>query len=123
MRLKKIGFVFVSLALVLASSLSAWAEVSQAAIDYLAESSQNQWVTQALSAVGAFEFDLAYLDDYEDANANDFAKTILAVVAAGLDPHDFNGQDLVEGLLAYHNNSQLGAVNLLNDDIWGVIAL
>src|SRR3989344_1927811 len=123
MRLKKIGFVFLSLALVLASGLAARAEVSQATLDYLAESSQNQWVTQALSAAGASEFDLAYLDDYNGSNANDFAKTILAVVAAGSDPYDFNSQDLVEGLMGYHNNSQLGAANLLNDDIWGIIAL
>ena len=86
-------------------------------------SAQDQWVTQGLASAGQVDLDLAYLDEFSGQNANEFAKTILAVVAAGENPYDFNSQNLVEGLLGYHNNNQIGATNLLNDDIWGVIAL
>ena len=120
---KKIGFIVLTLALVLSSSFIAKAEVSQATIDYLLNSAQDQWVTQGLASAGQVDLDLAYLDEFSGQNANEFAKTILAVVAAGENPYDFNSQNLVEGLLGYHNNNQIGATNLLNDDIWGVIAL
>jgi len=105
------------------SSFKLEAAVSQLTVNYLAAGAQSAWVTQALKAAGRDNLDLAYLNDWQGQHANDFAKTILAVVAAGQNPASFNGQNLTERLLGYQNNNQLGSTNLLNDDFWGILAL
>lgn len=119
---KKLLIILSILTIVLVFSF-ARAQVSQQTIDYLLNSPQDAWVTQGLAAAGVTNLDLSYLNSFSGSNANEYAKTILAVIAAEEDPYNFNGQDLVEGLLSYHNNGQLGATNLLNDDFWGVMAL
>ena len=55
--------------------------------------------------------------------ATDWARSILAITAAGENPRDFGGVDYVGRLKGYYNNNQIGSVNLLNDDFWGVLAL
>lgn len=121
--------IFISLLIVatvtlgLPSNFKVEAAVAQATIDYLLRARQSSWITQGLSAAGQEDLSLEYLDNWQGQHANDVSKAVLAVVAAGQNPNDFNGQNLVQVLLDYQNNNQLGAVNLINDDKWGIIAL
>lgn len=57
------------------------------------------------------------------ALATDVEKRILAIVAADEDTTDFGNVDYNELLTTYHNNNQIGDPILLNDDIFGLIAI
>jgi energy-coupling factor transport system substrate-specific component len=73
------------------------------------------WAMLALAAVGRNPLDVAgsgkspvdflrsHLDEVDDAG--DVARTILALEAAGVDPRDFGGENLVERLLAERRQS------------------
>ena len=121
--------IFVSLLIVssitlgLPSNFKLEAAVGQATIDYLLRARQSSWITQGLAAAGQENLSLEYLNNFNGQHANEVSKAILAVVAAGNNPADFNGQNLVQTLLGYQNNNQLGAANLINDDKWGIMAL
>lgn len=56
-------------------------------------------------------------------SATDVERQILAVRAAGVDPHGFGGQNLVSILLGRFHDGQLGETSLLNDDMFGILAL
>lgn len=97
------------------------------------------WAVMALAA--AEEEDavadlIAYLEDEAggyagEYEATDWARMILAIVAAGEDPTDFDGDNYVDGLLGLrevedetgYDYNQIGDPELLNDDIWGILAL
>lgn len=95
------------------------------------------WALMALAA--AEEEDavgdvIGYLEDEVDSSdfeATDWARMLLAIVAAGEDPTDFGGDDYVDELLGTRevedetgsDYNQIGDPYLLNDDFWGVIAL
>ncbi|MDP2586365.1 MAG: DUF4430 domain-containing protein [Candidatus Komeilibacteria bacterium] len=121
--------LFVSLLIVatvtlgLPSNFKLEAAVGQATIDYLLRARQSSWITQGLAAAGQQNLNLDYLNGFEAQHANDAAKAVLAVVAAGHNPADYNGQNFVQTLLGFQNNNQLGAANLINDDKWGIMAL
>lgn len=124
--MKKIFIILLiisSVTLGLPSNFKLEAAVAQATIDYLLRARQSSWITQGLSAAGEENLNLDYLENFQGQHANDVSKAVLAVVAAGQNPNDFNGQNLVQTLLAYQNNNQLGAINLINDDKWGIMAL
>lgn len=61
-----------------------------------------------------------YLDPEK---ATDWERHALAVVACGENPRNFGGVDFVEKIEEFYDGEQIGERNLLNDDIWGVIAL
>lgn len=124
--MKKILNIFLLVAFItlgLPSNFKLEAAVGQATIDYLLRARQSSWITQGLRAAGEANLNLDYLNNWQSQHANDVSKAVLAVVAAGQNPNDFNGQNLVQTLLNYQNNNQLGAVNLINDDDWGIMAL
>lgn len=58
-----------------------------------------------------------------NAPATDVERKIIAIAAAGEDTEDFGGVDYNAQLASHHNNDQIGEMNLLNDDIFGVIAI
>lgn len=120
--MKKRLLTFSALTLILSMGLVN-AQVSQTTITYLTNSPQDAWVTQGLAATGQTNLNLGYLNNFSGNNANEVARTILAVVAAQEDPYDFNDQNLVVNLIGYHNNQQIGSTSLLNDDFWGLMAL
>ncbi|MCK9357961.1 MAG: hypothetical protein M0R22_12595 [Dehalococcoidia bacterium] len=107
---------------------------SDGSIDSFATSA---WALMALAA--AEEEDavgdvIGYLEDEVDTGgfeATDWARMLLAIVAAGEDPEDFGGEDYIEGLLDTRevedetgsDYNQIGEPDQLNDDFWGVIAL
>ncbi|MBS7623550.1 hypothetical protein KEJ39_07760, partial [Candidatus Bathyarchaeota archaeon] len=53
----------------------------------------------------------------------DYSRFILSMVAAGEDPQNINGIDLVSKLESYYTGGQFGDASLLNDDFWAIIAL
>ena len=97
------------------------------------------WAVMALAA--AEEEDavadlIAYLEDEAgdyvgEYKATDWARMILAIVAAGEDPTDFGGKHYIDGLLDLrevenetgYDYNQIGDPELLNDDIWAILAL
>jgi len=66
---------------------------------------------------------LQALEDATLMSATDVARQILALRAAGENVTNFNDSDLVESLRAYWQGGQIGAHELINDDIFGVLAL
>ena len=58
-----------------------------------------------------------------DAPATTIERKILAVAATGNDTSNFGGYNYNEKLKTYHNNNQIGETTLLNDDIFGIIAI
>lgn len=99
------------------------AEVSEATVNYLRNAGQTAWITQALKAAGQDNLSLSYLDGAEINNANEAAKAILAITAAGQNPYDYQNENYVGRLFDFYNNNQIGSTQLLNDDFWGVLAL
>jgi hypothetical protein len=57
------------------------------------------------------------------ASATEWERAILAISAAGQNPFSFGGRNYVQTLEAMANNSQIGDANLLNDDMFGLLAL
>ncbi|MEX1997578.1 MAG: prenyltransferase/squalene oxidase repeat-containing protein [Candidatus Andersenbacteria bacterium] len=56
-------------------------------------------------------------------SALDVERLVLAVRAGGGDPRRFGGQNLVTKLKGYYHHNQIGEETLVNDDIFGVLAL
>src|SRR3989338_9175031 len=123
MKKRKIFLIAFLILALLAPSFIIKAQVDQDTIDYLTNAEQNSWVTQALKAAGQSDFDLNYLNDFTIANATDAAKAVLAVIAAGSNPYSYQNQNYVGSLMSYYQDSQIGSLNLVNDDFWGILAL
>lgn len=83
------------------------------------------WSLMAFSSAGKNNQKLVnFLKNNSSYNkATDVERTILAAVAVGEDPRDFGGIDLLERLEGFANNGQIGEVDSLSDDIFGVLAL
>ena len=96
------------------AGVSAWAAVAFGAADI-----------DSASVAGQGTSLVDFLQGYVPApggRATDFARQILAALAAGEDPRSF-GTDLIGGLKAFHQNSQVGDTGLINDDIFAMLAL
>ena len=91
---------------------SGWAAIAFGAAETYAENVKN----------GSTSL-LDFLKSYKPQKATDFARQILAALASGKDPRNFGGYDLITGLKNFYNEGQIGEVDLINDDIFGVLAL
>lgn len=72
------------------------------------------------------QYDRSLLDGLTQATLNsatDIERQILAVRAGGSNPRTWYGSDLVARLLGQYRNRQIGEEGLLNDDIFGILAL
>lgn len=92
-------------------------------IQYLKLQPQDAWSLMALTANGENSIDFNSLKSITEKSATNYAKSILALTAGGKDPASFGNENYVEKLKSYFQNSQFGDENLLNDDIWAVLAL
>ena len=92
------------------------------------------WVVTAIAAAGEDPADWKQgvnpsIVDYLSTNAatatsaTDYARMILAIVAADEDPTSFGGMDFVALLNAEYDNTQIGDDTLVNDDFWGIMGL
>jgi hypothetical protein len=64
-----------------------------------------------------------FLKNTSASKAIDLEAPILAITAAGQDAHTFPATDLVAALKGFYDGTQLGDATLLNDDIFGLLAL
>ncbi|MDP2704380.1 MAG: DUF4430 domain-containing protein [bacterium] len=82
----------------------------------------NPWITMALVAAGE-SVSVEYLKGTTGDTAIAYEAPILAIAAAGENPRTFPNTNLVEKLKSFHTNNQIGDASLVNDDIFGLLAL
>ncbi|MCX6784764.1 MAG: DUF4430 domain-containing protein, partial [Candidatus Komeilibacteria bacterium] len=99
------------------------AEVTQATRDYLHAQALSDWVVMGLAATGENNFNLDYLVQANPQSATDYSRSILAITAANQNPMTVANRDWLTGLRGFFNNNQFGSIQLINDDIWAVLAL
>ena len=98
-----------------------------AAVNYLKSRPLDEWGVMALastSALGGVSLDFLKADP--GAKPTDIEKRILAIVAAQQDPETFGQVNLIQKLTSNFNGTEINsslASNLLNDDIFGLLAL
>ncbi len=98
--------------------------------------SVSAWVVMALVAAGENPHEwkvnqttpsiVDYLKDNVDKLGNvptDYERFILAMVAAGENPKNISGVNCVEKLKGFYEKGQIGSLQALNDDFWGLLAL
>ena len=95
----------------------------QKAVSYLKTQPADPWQTMALIAAGETDLNLNHLKEVSGNLATDYEKTILALTAAGENPRTFGNIDFVAQLKSFYQSNQIGSLNLLNDDFWGILAL
>lgn len=116
------------LCLFLLALLSAYAPGAEASFDsgkavsYLLNHKGNPWVMMALASNGT-PVTAGDLKLEAAQTALDYSAPILALAAVGQDPRNFNNENYLEKLLGFRNNGQLGDPELINDDIFGLLAL
>lgn len=94
-------------------------------IGYLKAQAQTPWTTMALAAGGEAVIDLVHLKSVpsDQKSATAYAKYILALAAVGENPTTFGNENYLEKLKGYFQDNQFGDKNLLNDDVWVILAL
>lgn len=93
-----------------------------AAVSYLKSKPISPWSIMALSAAGESP-SLEGLKTISGTKAIDLEAPILALTAAGKDPRSFGSENLVAKLKIFYDGTQLGEANIINDDIFGLLAL
>ncbi len=93
------------------------------ALSYLQNHSESAWSIMAQVALGGTSISDGAMKNISGSSAIEYEAPILAVAAIGKNPQDFYGQNYVTALKNFHNSSQLGDPSLLNDDIFGILAL
>lgn len=97
------------------------AAVSNDTLSYLQQQDQaNEWVVMARRSAG--QSVSASQIAIDTVSTTDIERMILGVTAANEDAANFKGHNLIQLLDAQRKSSQIGDVNLLNDDIWGILA-
>ncbi|HEY4510032.1 MAG TPA: DUF4430 domain-containing protein [Candidatus Paceibacterota bacterium] len=92
------------------------------AVAYLKTQGNEATKTMALVATGE-TVDVSYLKSFTGTTAIEYAKPIMAIVAAGENPSTYPAQDFVAKLKSFTDSTQLGSASQVNDDIWGILAL
>ena len=93
------------------------------AVTYLQSQVDDPWITMALVASGQTNVSSGHLASVSGNLATDYSKAILALTALGEDPTTFGNIDYVAKLKNYYDGTQIGDANLLNDDMWAILAL
>ncbi len=114
-------FIF-GLGLILGLSASAQESAITEAAEYLKTTDPSAWSTMALIAADE-EASTEHLKDTEGDKAINYTAPILALTAADKDPRGYPDSDLVQELLTYHQEGQIGELDLLNDSIFAILAL
>ncbi len=92
------------------------------AVAFLQNQELSPDVAMALMAAGQ-SADISFLKTFSGDSAISYAKPILAITAAGQDPRTSTDEDFVAKMRSFTTDVQLGDPSLLNDDIWGILAL
>ncbi len=91
-------------------------------VAYLESKSLSAWSVMALVSAGKNP-STDSLKSISATQAIDLEAPILALTAAGKDPRSFSTENLVTKLKNYYDGTQLGSASILNDDIFGLLAL
>lgn len=89
---------------------------------YLENKQANPWITMALAAAGKNP-SVEYLKNTAAGSALAVEAPILALAAAGKNPSTYPNTNLVSALKGFAQNNQIGDAGLVNDDIFGILAL
>ena len=96
-------------------------------ISYLRSQPFDEWSVMALSSSGSLSgTSLEMLSTDPGNKPTDIEKRILAIVAAGQNPETYPSVNLVQKLTGFFNGTEINSTassNLLNDDIFGLLAL
>lgn len=90
---------------------------------YLLSKPQSSWSTMALAASGATNIPSEHLKNVNANSAIGYTAPILAIAALNKNPRTFSQEDYVAKLKNFYQQNQIGDPALLNDDIFGVLAL
>ncbi len=90
---------------------------------YLMAHGNNPWSTMALVALESPDVVTDHLLSVSGTNAIDYAAPILAITSLGQNPRTFASTDYVASLQNYYSENQIGDSLILNDDIFGILAL
>ncbi len=74
-------------------------------------------------ALGATAVSDSTLKNISATSAIEYEAPILAILALGKDPKNFYGKDYITELKKFSSSGQLGDPSILNDDIFGILAL
>lgn len=116
-------FSFIIISILLFQPFISSAQIESQTINYLKSKDPNTWITMALKTVGESSIENNYLKTIPGDEAINFCAPILAITALGENPRTFANQDLVAKLKSFYKDNQLGDKNILNDDIFGILAL
>lgn len=114
------GITLASIAIIVPVSRLLGADSPSVA--YLKGKPLSPWSIMALSAAGESP-SLDSLKTVSAEKAIDLEAPILALTAAGKDPRSFGSVDLIAKLKGFYDGAQLGDAAILNDDIFGLLAL
>lgn len=103
---------------------------SQNADGSIGDSSSSDWAAMALAAAATNDSRFTNLKTYITAQASrvdknsatELERTILALTAIGVTPYNVQNRNLVDELKALAAGGQIGSPNLLNDDIFAILA-
>lgn len=111
----------ILISLLTLASLPAFAFNPSSAVNYLKSRAADDWSVMALASAGALSgVDISFLNSDPGAKATDIEKRILARAAAGIS----NNDQLINQLTTKFNGTEIGGGDgLLNDDIFGLLAL
>lgn len=96
---------------------------AQTAEDYLRTHNFSAWSVMGLAASGAAAIDANHLKTVNSSQAIDYAAPVLAIAGLNQDARSFGSHDYVAALKSFQSGGQLGDPSLLNDDIFGLLAL
>ncbi|MDO8564636.1 MAG: DUF4430 domain-containing protein [bacterium] len=117
----RIGFGVVALLAAAVPFLFTQGE-SNPSVEYLKSKPLSAWSSMALSGAGE-NHSLEFLKEVRGEKAIDLEAPILALTAAGKDPRTFGAEHLVAKLRNFYDGTELGEAGILNDDIFGLLAL
>jgi outer membrane biosynthesis protein TonB len=118
--MKKIFIVLVVSGLILVSTRTDAANLSLAASTLPKD---EEWSIMAYASLDQ-NVGQTYLRTVINAgSATDYEKRILAITSQGQNPKTFSSENFVQALLNKFDGNQIGESELLNDDIFGLLAL
>ncbi len=125
MNIYKKSFLYGGVILIGAVSLMPFIGLFGAAnstVSYLEQKPLSPWSIMALSSAGETP-SLDSLKTVAGEKAIDLEAPILALTASGKDPRVFGSENLITRLKTFYDGTQLGEATILNDDIFGLLAL
>ncbi len=91
--------------------------------EYLNAHNTSAWSVMGLAALGENNINANHLKNINASDAISLTAPILAITAINQNPSTFANSDYVANLKNFYSQGQLGDPSLLNDDIFGLLAL